>query len=145
MSLLISIYSMHQLLTLFFWSERQSRIITESKCNHLSRLTLDFFTYTFLKFFSITFSCVKIQSQDEECRKLTTLFSVFCVKILHIHYVFLILHEVRAILKRLPNVNIVSTHQSGCVTVVGDLHGNLSDLIAIFQKVFNFSLKKIHF
>ncbi|UJR14899.1 hypothetical protein I4U23_001883 [Adineta vaga] len=53
---------------------------------------------------------------------------------LHARYVLLILHEVRKILKRLPNVNIVSTHQSTCVTVVGDLHGNLSDLMLIFHK-----------
>jgi hypothetical protein len=39
-------------------------------------------------------------------------------------------------LKRLPNVNIVSTHQSTCVTVVGDLHGSLSDLMVIFHKVY---------
>ncbi|CAF1538503.1 unnamed protein product, partial [Adineta ricciae] len=53
---------------------------------------------------------------------------------LHAHYVLLILHEVRKILKRLPNVNIVSTHHSTFVTVVGDLHGNLSDLMLIFHK-----------
>ncbi len=59
----------------------------------------------------------------------------------------LILHEVRRILKRLPNVNIVSTHQSKCVTVVGDLHGNLSDLMLIFHKVIllNFVLIKLIF
>ena len=54
---------------------------------------------------------------------------------LHAHYVFLILHELRNILKRLPNINIVSTHQSKCVTVVGDLHGSLADLMVIFHKV----------
>ncbi|CAF4511271.1 unnamed protein product [Rotaria sp. Silwood2] len=53
---------------------------------------------------------------------------------LHARYVLLILHEVRRILKRLPNVNVVSTHQSTSVTVVGDLHGNLSDLMLIFHK-----------
>ncbi|CAM4779520.1 unnamed protein product [Rotaria magnacalcarata] len=53
---------------------------------------------------------------------------------LHARYVLLILHEVRRILKRLPNVNVVSTHQSTCVTVVGDLHGSLSDLLLIFHK-----------
>ncbi|CAF3826007.1 unnamed protein product, partial [Rotaria sordida] len=53
---------------------------------------------------------------------------------LHARYVLLILHEVRRILKRLPNVNVVSTYQSTCVTVVGDLHGNLSDLLLIFHK-----------
>lgn len=56
-------------------------------------------------------------------------------KILHTRYVLLILHEVRQILKRLPNVNIVSTYQSTSVTVIGDLHGNLSDLLLIFHKV----------
>ncbi len=56
-------------------------------------------------------------------------------KILHARYVLLILHEVRRILKRLVNVNIVSTYHSTCVTVVGDLHGNLPDLMLIFHKV----------
>ncbi|CAF0887943.1 unnamed protein product [Adineta ricciae] len=55
-------------------------------------------------------------------------------EMLHAHYVFLILHELRNILKRLPNINIVSTHQSKCVTVVGDLHGSLADLMVIFHK-----------
>ncbi|CAF4403965.1 unnamed protein product, partial [Adineta steineri] len=54
--------------------------------------------------------------------------------LLHAHYVLLILHELRHILKRLPNVNIVSTHQSRYVTVVGDLHGSLADLMVIFHK-----------
>ncbi|CAF3894546.1 unnamed protein product [Adineta steineri] len=55
-------------------------------------------------------------------------------ELLHAHYVLLILHELRHILKRLPNVNIVSTHQSRYVTVVGDLHGSLADLMVIFHK-----------
>ena len=62
-------------------------------------------------------------------------FIFFCLKFLHAHYVLLILHELRRILKRLPNINIVSTHQSTCVTVVGDLHGSLADLMVIFHKV----------
>jgi len=64
------------------------------------------------------------------------LFSLFCLfKFLHAHYVLLILHELRRLLKRLPNVNIVSTHQTTFVTVVGDLHGSLADLLVIFHKV----------
>ncbi|CAF3903120.1 unnamed protein product [Rotaria sp. Silwood2] len=55
-------------------------------------------------------------------------------ELLHAHYVLLILHELRRILKNLPNVNVVSTHQSTCVTVVGDLHGSLADLMIIFHK-----------
>ncbi|CAF4950538.1 unnamed protein product, partial [Rotaria sp. Silwood1] len=55
-------------------------------------------------------------------------------ELLHARYVLLILHELRRILKTLPNVNIVSTHQSTCVTVVGDLHGSLADLMIIFHK-----------
>lgn len=69
-------------------------------------------------------------------------------KILHARYVLLILHEVRRILKRLPNVNIVSTYQSTSVTVVGDLHGNLSDLMLIFHKVnriHSFFIRNVHF
>lgn len=55
-------------------------------------------------------------------------------EMLHARYVLLILHEVRRILKRLPNVNVVSTHQTTFVTVVGDLHGNFADLMLIFHK-----------
>ncbi|CAF0723603.1 unnamed protein product [Didymodactylos carnosus] len=55
-------------------------------------------------------------------------------EILHAHYVLLILHEVRKLLKQLPNINIVSTSRANVVTVVGDLHGNLSDLMVIFHK-----------
>ncbi|CAF1083754.1 unnamed protein product [Rotaria sordida] len=55
-------------------------------------------------------------------------------ELLHAHYVLLILHELRHILKNLPNINIVSTHQTTCVTVVGDLHGSLADLMIIFHK-----------
>ena len=56
-------------------------------------------------------------------------------QLLHAHYVLLILHELRRALKCLPNVNRVSTYQSTCVTVVGDLHGSLPDLMLIFHKV----------
>ncbi len=68
---------------------------------------------------------------------LIEIFNIYFIslKILHARYILLILHEVRRILKRLPNINIVSTHQSKCVTVVGDLHGSLSDLMLIFHKV----------
>ncbi|UJR31789.1 hypothetical protein I4U23_019267 [Adineta vaga] len=55
-------------------------------------------------------------------------------EILHAHYILLILHELRNRLKRLPNINIVATHQTKCVTVIGDLHGSLADLMVIFHK-----------
>ncbi|CAF0731861.1 unnamed protein product [Didymodactylos carnosus] len=55
-------------------------------------------------------------------------------EILHAHYVLLILHEARKLLKKLPNINNVSTTRTNLVTVVGDLHGNLGDLMIIFHK-----------
>ncbi|CAF1453730.1 unnamed protein product [Rotaria magnacalcarata] len=55
-------------------------------------------------------------------------------ELLHPHYVLVILHELRRLLKTLPNVNVVSTHLTKFVTVVGDLHGSLADLMIIFHK-----------
>lgn len=55
-------------------------------------------------------------------------------QILHEQYVYQILHQARAVLKTLPNCNNVNLSSLGHVTVVGDLHGQLADLLHIFNK-----------
>jgi len=57
------------------------------------------------------------------------------VKVLHARYLLQLLHEVRRVLRTLPTVMHASTLSAQRITVCGDLHGKLNDLLLIFWKV----------
>ena len=52
---------------------------------------------------------------------------------LHTKYVLIILAEYLQVLKRKSGVNYISTVIPKCFTIVGDLHGQLRDLVEIFR------------
>lgn len=48
----------------------------------------------------------------------------------------MILEETIKAYKKIKNINSISTNGAKHITVVGDLHGQLDDLLMIFYKVF---------
>jgi len=63
-------------------------------------------------------------------------------KKLHVKYVIQLLEETIKALKNLKNINTITISTS--LTVIGDLHGQIDDLLMIFYKVleFRFNFKK---
>jgi len=58
------------------------------------------------------------------------------LKKLHVKYVIQLLEETIKALKNLKNINTITISTS--LTVIGDLHGQIDDLLMIFYKVFKF-------
>ena len=62
-------------------------------------------------------------------------YSIIYKQVLHEKYVYVILHQARAILKTLPNVNRIDLSYLHHICIIGDLHGQLADLLHIFNAV----------
>ncbi|KFV78403.1 Serine/threonine-protein phosphatase with EF-hands 1, partial [Struthio camelus australis] len=58
----------------------------------------------------------------------------FFSQTLHARYVLQLFHETRKVLKEMPNITQLSTSYTKEITVCGDLHGKLDDLLLIFYK-----------
>ncbi|KAM4593689.1 serine/threonine-protein phosphatase with EF-hands 1 isoform 2-T3 [Odontesthes bonariensis] len=53
---------------------------------------------------------------------------------LHARYVMQLLYETKKLLKQMPNIINLSTSYTNEITICGDLHGRLDDLLLIFYK-----------
>nr|XP_060626042.1 serine/threonine-protein phosphatase with EF-hands 1 isoform X2 [Anolis sagrei ordinatus] len=53
---------------------------------------------------------------------------------LHARYVLQLFHETRKVLQQMPNITHLSTSYDKEITICGDLHGKLDDLLLIFYK-----------
>uniref|UniRef100_A0A8D0EBM4 Serine/threonine-protein phosphatase n=1 Tax=Salvator merianae TaxID=96440 RepID=A0A8D0EBM4_SALMN len=53
---------------------------------------------------------------------------------LHARYVLQLFHETRKVLQQMPNITHLSTSYAKEITICGDLHGKLDDLLLIFYK-----------